>query len=242
MIIESARAAIRRLPTPAFRAVLVKTIGLTVLMLVASWFGLRELFAWLAVPWLSDLLPGLPEWAGWLGVVGAVIFGVGLALGLALLIAPVTAIVAGIFLDDIAEVVEKEDFPADAPGRPVPILRSMVLAIRFFGVVVLGNIVALILLLVPGINVAAFFLVNGYLLGREFFEFAAMRHIGEREAKLLRRRNAATVFLAGLIIAGFLWIPVVNLATPLFAAALMVHLFKHLERREAVRSPAAAAR
>jgi CysZ protein len=228
MILESARAAIRLLPTIQFRAVLIKTIGLTLLMLAALWFGLQELVSYLAQPWLDSLVPGLPEWAGWFGVVGAIVFGIGLALALALLIAPVTAIVAGIFLDDIAAVVEQEDFPADPPGKPMPVFRSMVLAVKFFGVVLLGNIVALVLLLVPGINVAAFFLVNGYLIGREFFEFAAMRHIGEREARLLRQRHYLTVFLAGLIIAAFLWIPVINLATPLFAAAMMVHLFKHL--------------
>jgi CysZ protein len=228
MIVESARAALRRLPSPEFRSVMVKTIGLTGLILVALWFAIRELFSWLAMPWLETLLPGLPEWAGWLGLVGAVVAGIGLALGLALLVAPATAIIAGIFLDDIAEVVEREDFPADRPGKPVPMLRSLVLAIKFFGVVVAGNIVALLLLLVPGINVAAFFLVNGYLIGREFFEFAAMRHVGERQAKLLRKRHATTVFLAGLLIAAFLWIPIVNLATPLFAAAMMVHLFKRL--------------
>ncbi|MBN9069914.1 MAG: cysteine biosynthesis protein CysZ, partial [Rhizobiales bacterium] len=62
--------------------------------------------------------------------------------------------------------------------------------------------------------------------GREYFEFAAMRFHEEPEAKALRRRNFGTVFLAGLVIALFLAVPVVNLLTPLFAAALMVHLHK----------------
>ena len=101
-----------------------------------------------------------------------------------------------------------------------------------FGVVILGNLAALILLFVPGINIAAFFLVNGYLLGREFFEFAAMRFRPEAEAKALRRQHAMTVFLAGLVIAGFLAVPFLNLATPLFAAAMMVHLHKAIAARE----------
>ena len=57
----------------------------------------------------------------------------------------------------------------------MPALRSLVLALKFFGIVILGNLLALLLLLIPGVNIGAFFLVNGYLLGREFFEFAAMR-------------------------------------------------------------------
>lgn len=85
----------------------------------------------------------------------------------------------------------------------------------------------------PGINIAAFFVVNGYLLGREFFEFAAMRFRDEAEAKALRRRNAGTVFVAGLVIAAFLAVPLLNLLTPLFAAAMMVHLNKLVSAREA---------
>jgi len=229
VILDAARAAASRLFSLEFRSVFLKTLGLTLLALVALWFGIESLLEWLAWPWLHSLLPGLPSWAGWLG---AIVAGIILAMGMALLVAPVTAIIAGLFLDDVAEVVERTDYPDDPPGRPVPALHSLVLAMKFFGVVVLGNIVALLLLLVPGVNIAAFFIVNGYLLGREFFEFAAMRFRPEAEAKALRRKHAGTVFLAGLVIAAVLAVPVLNLLTPLFAAAMMVHLHKAVSVRE----------
>lgn len=228
MIFDAARAALYRLFTPEFRSVFLKSLGLTLLALVGLWFGLKEVFDWLALPWIDVLLPGFPSWAGWLSFVAAVLAGIGLALGLAFLVAPVTAVVAGLFLDDVAEVVERTDYPRDAPGRPVPVMTGLLLSLKFFGVVILGNILALFLLLVPGINIAAFFLVNGYLLGREFFEFAAMRFRSEEEAKAMRRKHGTTVFLAGLVIAVFLAVPLLNLLTPLFAAAMMVHLHKML--------------
>ena len=140
--------------------------------------------------------------------------------------APVTAIIAGLFLDDVAEAVERTDYPADPSGRALPVLPALIQSLKFFGVVIAGNIVALLLLLIPGVNIAAFFVVNGYLLGREFFEFAAMRHRSELEAKALRRRHAGTIFLAGLLIAAFISVPLLNLLAPLFAAAMMVHLHK----------------
>src|SRR5690606_29791697 len=121
-----------------------------------------------------------------------------------------------IFLDDVAEAVERESYPQDPPGEAVPILPAILLSLKFFGVVILGNVVALFLLLVPGVNLIAFFVVNAYLLGREFFEFAAMRFRSEAEAKELRRRHAGTVFLAGFLIAAFLAVPLLNLLTPLF--------------------------
>ncbi|TRC89542.1 sulfate transporter family protein [Mesorhizobium sp. WSM4310] len=229
MIFDAARIAVLELLSPPFRAVFIKTLGLTVLALVALWFGLTSLVEWLALPWLQTLLPGMPSWAGWLG---GIIAAIALAFGMALLVAPVTAVIAGLFLDDVAEVVERTDYPRDPVGRAMPALRSLVLAIKFLGVVILGNIVALMLLLVPGINIAAFFIVNGYLLGREFFEFAAMRFRPEDEARALRRQYAGTVFLAGLVIAAFLAVPLLNLLTPLFAAAMMVHLHKAVSARE----------
>ncbi|MBZ9992312.1 sulfate transporter family protein [Mesorhizobium sp. BH1-1-4] len=234
MIFDAARTAALELLSPPFRTVFLKTLGLTLLALVALWLGLTSLVEWLALPWLQTLLPGIPSWAGWLG---GIIAAIALAFGLALLVAPVTAVIAGLFLDDVAEVVERTDYPGDPAGRPMPALRSMVLAIKFFGVVISGNIVALMLLLVPGINIAAFFIVNGYLLGREFFEFAAMRFRPEEEARALRRHHAGTVFLAGLVIAAFLAVPLLNLLTPLFAAAMMVHLHKAVSAREVARAP-----
>ncbi|MBZ9754753.1 sulfate transporter family protein [Mesorhizobium sp. ESP6-5] len=233
MIFDAARIAALELLSPPFRAVFIKTLGLTLLALVALWFGLTSLVEWLALPWLQTLLPGMPSWAGWLG---GIVAAIALAFGMALLIAPVTAVIAGLFLDDVAEVVERTDYPGDPAGRAMPVLRSLVLAIKFFGVVILGNVVALMLLLVPGINIAAFFIVNGYLLGREFFEFAAMRFRGEEEARALRRQYAGTVFLSGLVVAAFLAVPLLNLLTPLFAAAMMVHLHKAISAREVARA------
>src|SRR3989337_1409561 len=117
MIIDAARAAFSRLFSAEFRSGFFKTLGLTLLVLVAVWFGLKELFDWLALPWIDVLLPGFPDWAGWLGLIAAILAGIGLALGLALLVAPGTAIIAGLFLDDVAAVVQPSDHPADPPRR-----------------------------------------------------------------------------------------------------------------------------
>lgn len=226
MIIEAARLAGSNLFAPASRSVLFKSLGLTILLLAGLWFGLGEAFSAFAMPWLGNLLPGLPDWAGWAGTVAAVIAGIGLALVLALFVAPVTAAMAGLFLDDIAEVIETRDYPYETPGRPMPLGQSIRQSLGFLLVVGLGNLFALVLLLVPGINLAAFFLVNGYLLGREYFEFAAMRFMSPADAKRLRSRNSTTIFFAGLIIAAFLSVPLLNLLTPMFAAGMMVHLHK----------------
>ncbi|TPW29856.1 sulfate transporter family protein [Pararhizobium mangrovi] len=232
MILDAIRLAGRDLFAEETRAALWKTLGLTILLLIGAWFGLEAAFTHFALPPLRSLLPDLPDWTGWIGLIVGIVASIGLALGLALLIAPITSIVAGLFLDDVAEVIEREDYPEGPVGKALPIVAAIGYTIRFFGVVVAGNLVALLLLLVPGINVLAFFLVNGYLLGRAFFEFAAMRYRPEDEVKAMRRTHSATIFLAGLVIAGFLAVPILNLLTPLFAASLMVHLHQKLSARD----------
>ncbi|MBO6900360.1 MAG: sulfate transporter family protein [Rhizobiaceae bacterium] len=232
MILDAARAAVSRLLTPEFRGVFFKSLGLTLLLLVLGWLALRGVLTGFVFPWIDAFLPSMPDWTSWFGVLAGVATSLGIAVGLAFLIAPVTAAIAGLFIDDVAEVVEAQDYPQDPPGKAVPLLRGIVLSAKFLGVVLLANLGALLLLLVPGVNIAAFFLVNGYLLGREFFEFAAMRFRSEPDAKAMRRRNGGTVFLAGIVIAAFMAIPLVNLLTPLFAAAMMVHLHKMVSAAE----------
>ncbi|MBA3043073.1 MAG: sulfate transporter family protein [Alphaproteobacteria bacterium] len=234
MILDAAGLALRNLFAPETRSVFWKVIGLTLLVLAGLWFALRETFVAYAMPWVDQLMPGMPEWAGWLTFVFGIFASIGLALALALLLSSVTAIIAGLFLDDVAEVIETRDYPGDRPGTAMPIGAAILSSLKFFGIVLVGNIIALMLLLVPGINIVAFFLVNGYLLGREFFEFAAMRFRTPDEARLFRSRHSGTVFAAGLVISAFLAIPILNLLTPLFAAGLMVHLHKMLSKREIV--------
>ncbi|KSV82375.1 CysZ [Sinorhizobium sp. GL2] len=232
MILDAARLSLANLFAPETRSVFWKVLGLTILALVALWFAVREVFIWLALPWFDTLMPGTPVWAGWLTFVLGIFASLGLALALALLLAPVTALIAGFFLDDVADVIEKRDYPNEPPGRPLPLGEAVAGSLKFLGVVILGNLLALVLLLVPGVNLVAFFLVNGYLLGREFFEFAAMRYRAPAEARLFREKHRSTVFLAGLLLSGFLAVPFVNLLTPLFAAGLMVHLHKRLSARD----------
>jgi CysZ protein len=232
MVIDAARLALGNLLAVEARATFLKVLAITLLLLVGLWLALHASFAAFVTPWIESFFPDMSGSAGWIVFALSLFAGAGAAFGLAFLLSPVTAFVAGLFLDDIAEVVERRDYPGDAPGHAMPMIPALVGSLKFLGVVIAGNLLALVLLLVPGVNLVAFFLVNGYLLGREFFEFAAMRFRPPEEAKLFRLKHSTTVFLAGLIIAAFLAIPIVNLLTPLFAASMMVHLHKSLSARD----------
>ncbi|MEI2385612.1 sulfate transporter family protein [Breoghania sp. JC706] len=213
--------SIAQVLSPPFRAILWKSLGITIALLVVIW---------LAIEWAVTHLVDISAYP-WADTALSVVTGIGAFIGLGFLIAPVATVFVALYQDEIAEKVEVADYPSDPPGRAMPIIPSILLSVKFFGIVILGNIVALLLLLIPGVNVVAFFLVNGYLIGREYFEFAAMRFMPAADARRLRKAHGAEVFVAGLIVAAILAVPVVNLLAPIFGTVLMVHLQKRVADR-----------
>ncbi len=201
-----------------FRSVLWRSLGLTIALLFILWLVLEALVG-------AFLVPLLGPWP-WLSTALAWLTGAGALIGAVFLIGPVTALFAGLFMDDVALAVESRHYPHEPPGTPLPVLPSMLIAAKFTAFVLLANFLALLLVLLPGINFAVFYFVNALLLGREFFEFAALRFRPEKEVRQLRRRHLPTIVISGLLIAAFMSVPLLNLLTPLFATALMVHVHK----------------
>jgi len=98
-----------------------------------------------------------------------------------------------------------------------------------------ANLIALpfylILLFLPQFNLLIFYGLNGYLLGREYFELVGQRRLSLKDTKALRRRNRLRVLLAGAVIAFLLTLPILNLFTPIVATAFMLHVFERLRNR-----------
>lgn len=219
-MLSQAALAFSQLFSPPFRGVLLKSVGLTLAMLAAVWAIVYSTFTHLVTietPWMQTLVD--------------VVAGFGLVVGLGFLVAPVTALFAGLFLDDIAEEVERVHYAGDLPGRAMPLVPALLSAVRFTALVILVNLAVLVLLILPGINIFAFFVANAYLLGREYFELVAFRFHDADGVRLLREENTGRIFLAGLVMAAVLAVPILNLLTPLFGTAFMVHVYKDVRRR-----------
>ena len=215
-MLDAAIAAAGQIFTPPFRKVLWKTLALTLALLALAWLGFEKLIiAALALP-IAAPYP-------WVTMILTFIGGVGLFIGLAFLVTPVSFLVAGFFFDELAEHVEIELDPAGA-GRAMPLGDAAWVAVRFAALALAVNLVALALLFVPGVNAVAFFGANAYLFGRGYFELAALRHLPPPEVARLRRANELQLFIAGLIMAGMLAVPFVNLLTPLYGTAFMVRI------------------
>jgi CysZ protein len=234
-MLDAVLKALGQMFSPPFRMVLLKAMGLAVLLLTATMIAVFRLLEWLSgagMGWLEGWIG--PVTHGPLAVLAwiiAVALGFGLFAGAVLLMPAATSLVASFFVDDIAERVECNHYPADPPGVAVPLLPAIVEGIKTALLAVTVYLCTLPFFLFAGIGAVIFFIATAWLLGREYFELAAMRFHPVAEAKALRRAHHTEVFAAGLFIAAFVSIPILNLATPLFGIALMVHVHKRVMRR-----------
>jgi CysZ protein len=194
--------------------------------------GLQRLLTWFAEygeGWAEAMLgPGFHTPLNVLAWIVSIAAGLGVVLGAVLLMPAITSLVASVFVDEVADHVEREHYPAERPGTALPLGLAMTEGIKTALLTILVYLIALPFVFLAGAGFIAFFIATAWLLGREYFELAAMRFRSPAEAKAMRRDHAATIFTAGLVIAAFVSIPIVNLATPLFGMAFMVHMHKRL--------------
>jgi CysZ protein len=231
-MLDAAFKALSQMASRPFRKVLWKSIGAALVLLIIVGIALQRLLAWMLGAggvWVEGTVG--PSWHVTVDVVQwmlAIVASLGVIAGMVFLMPAVSALVASFFADEIAAHVEREYYPADPPGTPLSIGRALLEGVKTASLAVLVYLCAAPFLLFAGLGFVIFFLATAFLLGREYFHLAAMRFHPVAEAKQLRKRHQPTVFTAGLLIAGFVSIPIVNLATPLFATALMVHIHKRL--------------
>lgn len=217
MVLAAFAKAFEQLGDPALRRVLWISVGIAAALFLLLWLG---------IGWMLANTTFFQT--GWLDAVVDVLGGLATVVMTWLLFPAVISTTTGFLLDGAVDVVERRHYPQLPPARPQPLEEVLMQSAKFFVVLVLLNGVALFFLLVPPLFPFVFLAVNGYLLGREYFELVAARRLDPEEAKTLRRKHGMRLFVAGVLIALLLTVPFVNLLAPLIGTAAMVHVFHSL--------------
>ena len=126
--------ALSQMFTPALRAVLLKSVGLALILIIIIGIVLQRLLAalggnrrelgrascrgraarsWSALAWILSIMAGF-----------------GIITGALFLMPAVTAFVGSFFVDEIADEVEREHYPADPPGRALPFFRALIEGVK----------------------------------------------------------------------------------------------------------------
>ena len=223
MVAQAFLMALDQLTDRKFLRVFLIGTLIAVAVFIALFVGLKYLlpeniaiFDW---EWLNEALSWIIGWSVW-PLVGVSAY---------LLFPAVSTAFMSLFLDDVVEAVEAKHYPDRLPMRQIGAAKTFLMAGRMSLVVILLNLLALpfyFLLLFTAIGpFVLFFLLNAYLIGREYFELVATRHLEAKEAAALRRRHRDHSFLCGGVIVALFVVPLVNLLAPIIGAAMMVHVF-----------------
>lgn len=227
MIFADFAKAVAQMADRRFLRVMLFGLALTFALLFgiyAAFLGLIDSFAPenLEIPFVGEVT-GVHNLLGW----GSVAFMLILSF---FLMFPVASAFTGLFLEDVARAVERKHYP-NLPATPrIPFMTVLLDTLSFLGLMIVANIFAIFVYSI--VTVAAplvFWALNGFLLGREYFQMAAMRRLGRAGAIELRKRHRGEIWFAGVLMAVPLTIPLVNLLVPILAAATFTHMFYRLE-------------
>ena len=213
---------------PRILSLVLAGLGLTLLLFLALqallfWLIRHFVTAQITLPWLGVV--DLGDTLSWGALLLFPILGI-------FLMAPVAAGFAGLFTDQVADRIEAIHYHA-RQGRAPDFLDGLLESLAVMLAVIAVTLLALVLTPFAGpLTPVLFFGANGWLLGREFFQIAARRHMEGSAATALRQAHAGRVTLTGVVIALALSVPVVNIAVPLLAAATFTHLFHLLSAAE----------
>ena len=212
--------AIRSLFTPGMFSVFILSILFTIAALVGFICFSGVLFGMLGAH-MHDTIMG--HFIAWAGTIGSTMLAWFLFPG-------ITPIFVNFFDDRIAKLIEKHDYPTATPARQSDFWKEFWHDLRFSLKAILLNILVLPLYLLPVLNLCLFYILNGYLLGREYFVMVALRHMPVEQAEALRKSNSRTVMTAGITLTVLATIPIANLFAPFWGVAMMVHLYHKIVR------------
>ena len=216
-MIDALFKTLGQLPTPPFQRVLWLSIAGSLATAIALWFAINTTL-------INTDFFGL----SWLDAAADILGSLATIVLLVLLLPAFVGLIASFMLETICRAVEARHYPALPDARNQSILEAIIIGARFGVILIVLNILVLPLIFFPPVYFVVGWALNGYLLGREYFELVACRRLDSAETKAMRRKHRLSALLAGLVIAVVAVIPVVNLILPLFGTSYMLHTFERL--------------
>lgn len=231
MILRAYLAALGQARDPAFRRVIWLGLALAVALLVAMYAVVLAIIGAFLPEQVSLPLVGEVRGLATLLSLGSVVLMLILSV---FLMVPVASAFTGLFLDDVADAVEARHHPHLPPAPRAPFWVSVIDSVKYFGLLVGLNVLGMALFVVSsGAGMVGLWALNGFLLAREYFTLVGLRRLSPATVAELRQRWRLRLWVAGVLLAVPLSVPVLNLFVPVLGAAAFTHLFHAIVAREA---------
>ncbi len=229
MILSSFLKALGQIGDPRFRQVLYLGVGLTIALFIAVCYITFELTSWVVGDSITLPLIGETTWVGSVLSWGSIPV---MIVASVFLMVPVASAFTSLFLNRVADAVEYRHYPTLPPAHEPSFAEGLRDSVNFLGILIVANLVALaVYFVIPIAAPVIFGLMNGYLLGVEYFQLAAIRRKSRTAATKMRKTNIIKIWLAGTLMALPLMVPFVNLLIPILGAATFVHIYHALSKK-----------
>jgi uncharacterized protein involved in cysteine biosynthesis len=219
MLTSAILKTLRQMPTRAMLRPLLIGLVVTALCIVALGATVGAAAGWLvsgvSIPWVGEIGGAADDALGWLAGIGSVV-------AMAFAFTPAAAAAIGFFVDPVADAVEARYYPDLPPAKGRSLGTEVAMGLRYAGLAILLNIPLLpFYFLFPPLPAA----VNGWLLGRSFFDMTALRRETPARTRALRRAAWFQMVPGGILLAVMTLVPFLNLLAPVFGLAMMTHLY-----------------
>lgn len=226
MILAAFRQALAQTGDPAFRRVIWLGLALALALLFVMYAALLLVIQVFTPESLTIPIAGEVRGLGTLLSIGSLLFMLVLSV---FLMVPVASAFTGLFLDDVADAVEARHYPRLAQAPRAPLWVTLTDSARYFALLVGLNLLGmLVFALSGGLGIVGLWLLNGFLLAREYFTMIALRRLSPADAHAMRRRHRIRLWAAGVLMAIPLSVPLLNLFVPVLGAATFTHLYHRL--------------
>ena len=220
-MIQSLLKGVSQLRDPSTKKVVLISVGASVLTYIVL-FGFINLAlnytSIFQIRWIEVLSDFLGHFA---------------AVMLTWLLFPATiSAIIGLLLENIASAVEARHYPNLPPISNPPLFSSLVISGKFLALLLVLNIGLLFLLFTGPVYLVLYYLINGYLISREFFDLVALRRLNLARSRVLQKRFKYHLIFLGTIFVFLMKVPIVNLLVPIIATATMVHLVEYWRAKD----------
>ncbi|MDQ1078976.1 EI24 domain-containing protein [Pseudoroseomonas cervicalis] len=204
---------LQQLTDPGFRGPLLKGLGIALL----AFAGLAFLADW----GVGALAGG----EGWLATLAGLLGGALVLVSAVWLFVPVLLGITSLFLDEVAEAVERRFYPSLPPAEGASLAAQVSAGIGLsLRLLLLSLLILPLALLLPPIGVVLYFAVAAVSLGYGLFDGVAQRRVDVVQSRALRRRQRAQIIAVGMALAALAAVPLFNLLVPVLGTAAMTHL------------------
>ena len=145
---------------------------------------------------------------------------------------PLMIIINSLFSNKVTQIVESNNYKNVIYNNSNTLIKELNFQLSFIILFIMINLALLPFLIFSPIYFILYWIINGYLIGKEFSGSVLIKYINHDDIKKFNNKNRLNIYLFGIILAIIFSIPVLNLLGPIIGTTSMVHMYMLLNNKK----------